>query len=202
MTTYTQEEIEKIAPKPPKEVHRKPLLPRTTLLWSLSICGVSLLGYGLFLGLNWFAAERAAQKVKAEQEERGRWIRNYALGCARQVIEEHLINPAQAKEISLEAVGFEGNRILFHAIYDAPNSFGAMIRESYLIPIEFLSYGKFRTLNPNPLIEASRNPKEWEIESAKITAGWSEAIATGNRKLIEAARSEDRKNNASEKIKE
>jgi hypothetical protein len=99
----------------------------------------------------------------------------YAMGAAELIVKGRLKAPATARFTETSVVRQSGDRYLVATTVDAENSFGAMIRSTYLVAVR---------INPNKATEytysphdailpcSGRSPTSEEIEKAKRANDW------------------------------
>jgi hypothetical protein len=98
-------------------------------------------------GMAWWFLLRASPDVRA----------------AKALVDAKLKSPSQAKYISIDTVSSSEDWRVVHVIVDAPNGFGAMMRESYCVTFQHEAGGKWRYYADTAVLPCDRSPQPEEI---------------------------------------
>lgn len=90
---------------------------------------------------------------------------------AKVVLADTLEAPSSASYISFETVAKEGDWKMVHAVLDAQNPFGAMLRKSLCVTYRFED-GHYKWLRDEGVQECGKPPSPDEIALLKRLNGW------------------------------
>jgi len=114
------------------------------------------------------SAEATGMNVSANPED------ERATSAAKTLVYKNLKAPATARWASATVVARKPPRFVVHVLVDAQNSFGALIRSSYLVAVTLEGGEQFSFMPMSALQECSDPPSEAEVQAMSSLNGWDE----------------------------
>ena len=142
----------------------------------LALLIVGLILYTLSQAFGWFSQpsphDRKAQEQPSTPNYRAR-MQASQVG-SWEILKARLKAPSTATIVSRKIAGQDGTRHIWHYIVDAQNSFGAMLRGSYLVAVRVsdTKYGDYYHHPSAAVMECSNPPSQSEIANIKQRNGW------------------------------
>lgn len=95
--------------------------------------------------------------------------------AVQELIAKHLKTPSTAKYISTRVAERDEEQFIVHAVLDAQNEFGAMIRHSLCVSLKLdpKSRGNFKWYPASAVQDCTDPPRDFELEYVKSRNKWS-----------------------------
>lgn len=106
--------------------------------------------------------------------------------AAQELIAKHLKAPSTAKYISSRVVERDEDQFIVHAVLDAQNEFGAMIRHSFCVALKLdpKSRGNFRWYPASAVQDCGDPPRDFELKYVESMNKWSTPTARAMARVI------------------